>query len=696
MLQRLAKIARMVVHKKIRILLRCAIGCLALTGSLQAQPITELKVMSFNIWVNGGDSLSDCIEAIRTSGADLVGLQECNNAAAQTIADSLGFYVLPAPGCSIVSRYPIIMTHYIGGSRGVTVQPSPGQRVHLFNCHLAPYPYGPYALNEGQSQAAVVELENQTRLPALKQLLATMQLILDGPDPCFLTGDFNAPSHLDYADLPWPTSVACINAGLKDSYRELYPDNRQFPPQFAYDDPGVTWTPKPVNEPENVFDRIDFVYYSGSDDGVTPTQSAELDGRNSINPWPSDHRAVLTTFTLTPPSLLARASHPIPVHQATNIISYPVLSWLPGSNATSHLVYWGTNGPSELLTNTTATLLTTTNLAPGTTYYWRVDEITPEGTVTGDVWSFTTKISLTTTYEWNFANGDLTPVLGNGTLAYADGDATQSQTTFGTTDGNLVPHINGQPAAYLHAPAFAGESNGYLVTFTDSEPNGGGAYINQYTLIFDVLLPGSINWFPFFNTNPANQNDADFYVSDEGAIGIGAIGYSASELITADTWYRITFAADLAAKVVAYYVNGNPVFTGTAVLDGRHAIYSSFDAGADLLLFNEGDTSGIYTHEVYLRGFCFIDRTLSAAEVQALGGPQAGGIMVSRAPITLSIETNASHVTLHWTGGPGLYQLQTATNLTNPSWQNVGNPSSATSATLPHTAEAAYFRVISQ
>jgi hypothetical protein len=29
-------------------------------------------------------------------------------------------------------------------------------------------------------------------------------------------------------------------------------------------------------------------------------------------------------------------------------------------------------------------------LNPGTTYYWRVDQVNAQGTMTGDVWSFTT------------------------------------------------------------------------------------------------------------------------------------------------------------------------------------------------------------------------------------------------------------------------------------------------------------------
>src|SRR5678815_5050369 len=56
-----------------------------------AAPVTQLNVMSFNVWVQGGLSLSNCIEVIRTTSADIVGLQECNATTAQTIASRLGY-----------------------------------------------------------------------------------------------------------------------------------------------------------------------------------------------------------------------------------------------------------------------------------------------------------------------------------------------------------------------------------------------------------------------------------------------------------------------------------------------------------------------------------------------------------------------------------------------------------------------------
>ncbi len=680
--------------KALGLLLACLFSSPA---TLPAASVTQLKVLSFNIWVQGGLSLSNCIEIIRTTGADIVGLQECNQTTAQTIATSLGFYVLLADDCSVVSRFPILSS-YVVSSRGagVTVQLSPGQRAHLFNCHLVPFPYGPYSLHDGATVASVISDENSIRMPALNQLLGVMQPFIDGFEPCFFTGDFNAPSHLDYASLGWPTSLACVNAGLLDSYRQLHSTNRTFPAPFAYTDPGITWTPKTNQEPDGVFDRIDFIYQAAAD-GVTPMTSVELDERNSINPWPSDHRAVLSTFQLVPPTLVAKASLPEPANQATNVSVEPRLIWLPGSNSTSHLVYFGTVAPTNLVTNTTVNELSLKGLAPGTTYRWRVDETTPGGTVPGDTWSFTTRPSSAAIYEWNFANSNLQPALGNGVLAYADGATTSNLTSFGTTDGLIIPHIGGKPAKYLRAPAFTGISNGYAVTFPNSPPNGGGGYINQYTMIFDLLLPAPINWFPFFNTAPSNPsgNDADFYVAPDGSLGIAAIGYSAVGLIQTNTWYRITFAADLAGGTATYYLNGSPVCTGNADVDGRHSVYSNTNPGPDLLLFNEGDISGVYTHVVYLSAFFFTDRTMTSSEIQSLGGPRARGIFSGLTPIQVAIAPQGTNFLLSWTPGNDTFQVQKNTSLTG-AWQNVGPPTTATNATLPFEPGRSFFRVVGQ
>lgn len=631
-----------------------------------AGAVTNVKVMSFNIWVNGGTSLTRCIEAIRTSGADIVGLQECNAATAATIGNNLGFYYLGVSDVSIVSRYPIVNTISVGGGSGVAIELSPGQLVYLFNCHLTAYPYGPYSMREGRDQAFVINQENQTRMPALNLLLNTMQPYLAGRSPCFLVGDFNAPSHLDYANYPWPTSLACTDAGLVDSYRVMHANNRTYPPAFAFDEPGITWTPQVSQEPNNAFDRIDFVHFS-SGDGATVLGSIELDGHNSVNPWPSDHRAVLSRFSLTPPTLADKASDPSPANGATNIGTGVVLSWLPGSNTVSRNVYFGTSSPGTFRTNQTNTSFAPGPLARNTTYYWRIDEVRPAGMVVGDVWSFTTVSPKA--FEWNFENGNLAPALGNGVLSYADATSTSNSTTFGVSDGSTVPHIGGYPTRYMRVAAFTSAANGYHLTLTGTGPNGGGVYINQFTIVFDVLIPAPLGWTPLFNTNPQNANDADFYIDPTGRVGTGGIGYSAPGAISPNVWYRIAFVADLAVGTVSYYVNGNVVFNGTSSLDGRYSLYSAIDAGPDLLLFNEGDSSGTYTHLAYLSSVAFTDRAMTVAEIQGLGGPHDLGIFARTLP-RLRIARDGNEVRLNWRGGPGI-RLQHSLSLSPTDWADV-------------------------
>lgn len=661
-----------------------------------AQPITNLSVMSFNVLVSGQRGLTNIAEAIRRSGADVIGLQEIagSPAAITLLATNLGFHRLP--GISVISRYPILGPAVPGAGEvqnGVTIELSPGQRVHLFNCHLAPFPYGPYYIRDGQPSNAVIQLENTTRLPQITNLLSIMAPYLATDEPCFLTGDFNAPSHVDYANFPWPVSTAVHAAGLSDSYRLLHSTNRLFPPAFAFNEPGITWTPDGAAL-DNTFDRIDFVYFSNGD-GVTALTSAEQDARNNLSPWPSDHRAVVSTFQLTPPTAALQATRPFPLSGATRVPTNIVLSWLSGSNATGHIILLGStaNGGNSLIVTQASATFNPGPLAPNTSYFWRVDEITPSGVAGGNIWTFKTiDPNASTVYEWTFDDGDLRAALGNGAMSYADA-ATPGLTTFATTDGAAVPHIGGQPARYMSVPAFTAAPNGYLLSLNDSGPNSGGAYINKFTFIFDVLIPAPLNWTALFNTNPQNANDADWYVDATGRLGTGDLGYSGAGIVSPNTWHRLVFAADLGAGVVTFYRDGTQVRqrTGGSLLDGRYSLYSNLDGGADVLLFNEGDTGGVYTHALCVNSIAFTDRTLSAAEVSALGGPRAEGVFVRR----LQAERSSSDVLLTWNGATNA-RLQRATSLPLANWQDVPGTAGASSHAQPTTNGMSFFRLIQQ
>ena len=89
----------------------------------------------------------------------------------------------------------------------------------------------------------------------------------------------------------WPTSVVMEKAGFRDSFREVHPD--------AVTKPGFTWTSgHPGISPWDVFDRIDFVWAAGSSQTLSSRVIGDDDPMSDIvvEPWPSDHRAVVSTF----------------------------------------------------------------------------------------------------------------------------------------------------------------------------------------------------------------------------------------------------------------------------------------------------------------------------------------------------------------------------------------------------------------
>jgi hypothetical protein len=108
------------------------------------------------------------------------------------------------------------------------------------------------------------------------------------------------------------------------------------------------------------------------------------------------HAGSVWSFTMQ----ATTAYYPSPVDGAKDASVIPSLTWLPGSGATKHHVYFGDTleAVQQGAAATDKGIVVEPNdvLAPGalqamTTYYWRVDEILLGGTVqAGPVWSFTT------------------------------------------------------------------------------------------------------------------------------------------------------------------------------------------------------------------------------------------------------------------------------------------------------------------
>ncbi|GIU99788.1 MAG: hypothetical protein KatS3mg014_1404 [Actinomycetota bacterium] len=292
-------------RRAVSVLLALVVGSLPCPETADAAEPVRLRVMTFNIWYGAtATDLSQVIEAIRAAGADVVGLQE-PYARLRRIARALGFHA--APRMHVISRYPILEPE---GSDGwwAYLWLGPGRVAAIANTHLSCCPYTPYRIvHRGIDRERALEIETNTRLRQIARHLDALGGVLDAGIPTFFTGDFNAPSWRDWTreavdarGLPypvrWPVSLAMEAAGFVDPYRVLHPD--------PVADPGFTWTPgypAPYVSDREVHDRIDFVWAAGA----RPVRS-QVVGESRANadvvvrPWPSDHRAVVTTFDIEP------------------------------------------------------------------------------------------------------------------------------------------------------------------------------------------------------------------------------------------------------------------------------------------------------------------------------------------------------------------------------------------------------------
>ncbi|WP_459801323.1 endonuclease/exonuclease/phosphatase family protein [Herbidospora sp. RD11066] len=269
--------------------------------------VPQLKALSWNLWHGGtqvANGLDRQLKFLLESDVDVVGIQENEGSAAQTLASALGWSYFQNSDTAVLSRYPITATTPTVAGSAVAAKINLGARsLRLWSAHLGYTPYGPYDACFGRMtvQQLLSRESSSGRTGQINAIISAMSadLAASATTPVLLTGDFNAPSHLDwtsanphcgYGSVAWPTSTAPANAGLTDSYRQAHPNPATHP--------GITWSPifktftggygynSHTGEPEPQ-DRIDFVHYRGP---LTVLSS------ETIAEGTSDHAAVLTVF----------------------------------------------------------------------------------------------------------------------------------------------------------------------------------------------------------------------------------------------------------------------------------------------------------------------------------------------------------------------------------------------------------------
>lgn len=320
----------------------------------------SLKVLQFNIWqegtvVSGGfDVIIN--EVIRTE-ADLITLSEVRNYNGSSLdkrlveamkAKGYVYYSKRSEDSGILSRFPIkeqcVISPLVDDHGSITkaLIDVHGTEVVLYSAHLDYLNYSVY-LPRGYDGLTWEELsapitdnklitENNLKSHRDEEIDA---FILDSKIEkekgrlIILGGDFNEASHLDWTEatknnydhhgvvIKWRNTLELENAGFKDAYREMFPNPATHPGfTFPADNPAVkvnqlAWAPKADER-----DRIDYIFYY-------PDSRLKIDAAKIVGPqgsvvryqrvpetsddifdlpagiWPTDHKAVLATFTLT-------------------------------------------------------------------------------------------------------------------------------------------------------------------------------------------------------------------------------------------------------------------------------------------------------------------------------------------------------------------------------------------------------------
>ena len=334
--------------------------CICMLGSLVScnSSVRTFKVLQFNIWqegtvVEGGfEAVAD--EIVR-SDADFVTLSEVRNYRNTRFCDRIvqalrdrgkTYYSFYSDDSGLLSRYPIMDSVTVfplqddRGSIYKMIADMDGQEVAVYTAHLdyrncAYYDARGY---DGSTWAKRTPVKNVDSLLVLNRKSvrddAIVSFIREAEKDrkagrvVILGGDFNEPSHLDWNEatrnirdhfgmvVPWDVSVALERAGFKDTYRELYPDPLAYP-GFTYpancedvDLQKLPWAPEADER-----DRIDFVLYAPfkglklSDVTIVGPRGDILRGeriaektedpiQEPLGIWPTDHKAVLATFSL--------------------------------------------------------------------------------------------------------------------------------------------------------------------------------------------------------------------------------------------------------------------------------------------------------------------------------------------------------------------------------------------------------------
>ena len=420
------------------------------------------------------------------------------------------------------------------------------------------------------------------------------------------------------------------------------------------------------------------------------------------------------------------AYDPIPADGAIHEDTWVNLSWTAGGYAVSHDVYIGENfddvnngAESTFQGNQSEAFIVVgfpgypypDGLVPGTTYYWRIDEVNeadPNSPWKGDVWSFS--IPPKTAYDPDPADGDgiaettvtLKWTAGFGaklhTIYFGDDYDTVANATVGVPAGETSHNpgpLEAEKVYYWRVDEFdgIGTYKGEVWTFTTPGAVGNPQPANGAT---DVAMAAVLNW-----TAADNAASHEVYLGlDKTAVrsaDTASPEYQGSRALGAES-----YDPGLLGPGTTYYWRVDEVYTGNTVNGpvwtfavGNYLLVDDFES------YTDDDVAGEAIWQTWIDGFGVPDNGAQvgyllppyAEQTIVHGGVQSMPLMfVNEAGVTHSEATKTLTTPRDWTaadvGELSLWIRGDSANAADPLYVSIAN-SAGSPAVVAHENPAA-------
>ncbi len=226
------------------------------------------------------------------------------------------------------------------------------------------------------------------------------------------------------------------------------------------------------------------------------------------------------------------------------------------------------------------------------------------------------------TGSWTFQQHNLQASIGSRLRHWGYRPEVSQQVKFGSTKDFGLPAIHGQVAQIIHVPAYQAKHGLQMLSGFHHMGPGSGKYMNQYTLIMDILRPEESTGKrqSLLQRHHNNDKNAIVFIDEKHQLNIQTSKFGRIE---PNQWYRLAMVASVNSEnqsQMSFYLNGQPIgHHTTPEIDSEWALNSNLNSRPSLLFSdNNGETAAIYVNNIQIR-----DYSMNADLIQKLGGSSA-------------------------------------------------------------------------